>query len=171
MARKKQQNIYPVKSLEEANQTLEKIAALQRSINVKELSMNEQIDLIKAKTEIETVKDYTELQALVYGLEVFSKENKARLFDKKRSIDLNFGSIGFRKGTKLATMAKTTWKKVVELLEEKGMVSGVRIKKTANKDVMNEWTDEKLEKVNVQRKTTDTFWYEINEEDVQVANG
>lgn len=171
MARKKPLNIYPVKTLEDANEALEQISAFQRTVDTEELAMNEKIDAIKAKTEMSVAAHQKKIQAMENGLQAFCEFNKDNLFEKKRSIELNFGTIGFRKTTKLAPKPKITWKRVLELLEEKGFKSGIRVKKSANKEVLNEWSDEKLDKVNVIRKKSDEFWYDPKEEELQKVEG
>ncbi|MCG8642488.1 MAG: host-nuclease inhibitor Gam family protein [Desulfobacterales bacterium] len=169
MPRRKPMNVYPVKTLEEANDVMEKLAALKRLIDAEEMVMNDEIDAIKARTMAAVSERQKELESYENGLQAFSEQNKSRLFKTSRSIDLNFGQMGFRRATRLATLSKTTWKRVVELLGENGFRSAVRIKRSANKDVLSEWPDEKLERVGVRRKQTDTFWYEIKEE--RLPNG
>ncbi|MCG8643323.1 MAG: host-nuclease inhibitor Gam family protein [Desulfobacterales bacterium] len=164
MARKKPVNVYPIANLDEAGAVLEKMAELKRLIDAEEMVMNDEIDAIKARTEKNVEALQKDMASFENGLQAFSEQNKTRLFKTSRSIDLTFGQMGFRRATKLATLPKTTWKRVVELLEETGLNSGVRVKKSANKDVLAEWPDEKLEKVGVRRKQTDSFWYEIKEE-------
>ncbi|MCG8643218.1 MAG: host-nuclease inhibitor Gam family protein [Desulfobacterales bacterium] len=169
MPRKKPTNVYPINNLDEANQVLEEMAELKRLIDAEEMVMNDEIDAIKAQTEKRVEVLQKEMASFENGLQAFSEQNKTRLFKKNRSVDLTFGQMGFRRATKLATLPKTTWKRVVELLEETGLKSGIRVKKSANKDVLNEWPDEKLEKVGVRRKQTDSFWYEIKEEAIPPA--
>ena len=166
MARKKPLNVYPVKTLEDANEALEQIASLRRFVEAEELIMNEQIDQLKAETEMKTMGNLERIKSLENGLQAFCEFNKAELFKRRRSVDLIFGIIGFRKATKLAPLPKITWARIVEIMEEKGLMSGVRVKKSANKEVMGEWSDEKLGQVNARRVVSDDFWYEIKEENV-----
>jgi len=163
MARKKPLNVYPVKTHEDANEALKKLATLQRTVASEELKMNEQIDGIKAKAAIKAAADQEKIKSLENGLQAFCEFNKESLFTKKRSLDLNFGIIGFRKNSKLAPKPKTTWARIVELMEKKGFKSGIRVKKSANKDAMKDWSDEKLAKVDARRVKSDEFWYETKE--------
>lgn len=171
MARKKLTNYHPVGSLKAANEALEKIAELKRLAEAEIMVMNDEIDGIKAQTESSVEKLHQQIQLYENGLQLFSECRKDELFKKRRSIDLLFGTFGFRKSTKLVTTARTKWARVVELLEEKGLKSGIRIKKSANKDVLGEWSDEKLAQVNVKRKEDDVFWYEVNEEELPEPEG
>ena len=164
--RKKLLNIYPVKTLSDANQALEVMADIQRKIETEEIRLNKKIDAAKACAVSNTAQLHNQLQAMENGLQAFAEYNKPQIFKQKRSIFLNFGVIGFRKSTQLKPMPKTTWQKVVELLNSQGLTSGIRVRESVNKEVLNEWSDEKLEKVSVKRHETDTFWYEIKEDEL-----
>ena len=165
--RKKPLNVFPVKSVEDANQTLREIAMIEREISAIETRMNENIDKIKAKAKMKAASYEKQLQGLENGLQAFSEFNKPKLFEKKKSMSLNFGSLGFRKNTVLKPMPKFTWAKVLEILKAKGLNSAIRTKETPNKDILGEWSDERLSIVSVRRVSSDQFWYTVNEEELK----
>lgn len=165
--RKKPQNVFPVKSVEDANAVLKDIAYYKREIAAIESSMNSDIDKIKAdaKTKAAAIED--KVKELESGLRAFSEYRKADLFKSRRSLSLNFGSFGFRRTTCLKPKPKTTWARVLGILKEKGFISAVRVKESPNKEVLAEWSDERLEEVAVRRVKKDQFWYEVDEEAIE----
>ena len=167
MARKKPGNEFKIKSLDEVNAALEEIAKLQRYIKAVEADMNGDIDAIKAGAESVAAQHMEKLTALEAGIQAYAEYNKAELFRNKKSIPLNFGVIGFRMSQKLKPAPKTTWKRILEILKEQGLKSAIRVKEDVNKDVLGEWSDERLESVNVQRVRKDQFWYEVAEEELK----
>lgn len=168
MARKKPSNEFKIKSLDEVNAALGDIAQLQRRISAVEAEMNDDIDAIKAAAEAVAAQYMEKLTGLEAGIQAYAEYNKAELFRNKKSILLNFGVIGFRMSQKLKPGPKTTWKRILEILKEKGLKSAIRLKEDVNKDVLGEWSDERLESVNVQRVKKDQFWYETAGEELEV---
>ena len=52
-------------------------------------------------------------------LQSYATENQAKLFDKKKSLDMAHGTIGFRTGTpKLKTLRGFTWASALQLVKE-----------------------------------------------------
>lgn len=105
-------------------------------------------------------------------LQFFAEKNKA-LFDKKRSIDLTHGVLGFRKGTpKLKTKKGITWAAVVELAREFAP-DWIRTKEEAAKDVMIATREEpgvveRLDKIGVYVDSDESFFVELKKEEVVV---
>jgi phage host-nuclease inhibitor protein Gam len=167
--RKKPLNVFPIKSMNDANDALGEIAKQQRILADIETKMNDDIDAIKATATAKATVHEKKLQGFENGLQAFSEYSKDDLFQNKKSIELSFGTIGFRKASKLKPMTKNTWARVLEILKEKGLKSAIRVKESPNKEILGEWSEEKLSTVNVQRKTVDQFWYEVKEEDLKVG--
>lgn len=176
--KKRTENFQAIKDLEQANEGMREIADLNRQIEAENLVMNEKIDGIKEETEAVVTPLAERIEALVNGLQMFCEINEDVHFKDARSINLNNGTMGFRKSTKLDTFKpkgekkKPTWASVVATLEEKGegYHQAVKVTKSANKEVLGEWTDEKLAEVCVKRKTTDNWWYETVKTEVKGAS-
>lgn len=168
--RKKPLNVFPVKNLEDANKVLARIAHHQREVAAIEADMNKHIDRIKADAKTKAAGHEEKIQGFENGLQAFSEYRKDELFQKARSIPLNFGNIGFRKSTSLKPAVKHTWAMVLGIIKDKGFKTAVRRKESVNKDVLGEWPDDRLEQVSVRRVSTDQFWYEINEEELEAGN-
>lgn len=67
--------------------------------------------------EIEVIKE--EQKALLNALQAFAEENKDEIFSNKRSLELNFGTIGFQKSSTLVCKAGMNWEKVLDLAKSK----------------------------------------------------
>lgn len=171
MTRRKPAPVYPVKSLTEANEALKEIANLSRGINVIETHMNEDIDSIKAQAAEETAPLKARMAALENGLMFFSEAQKEDLFREKRSVELDYGSLGYRRSTALTTAKGTTWKQVLGKLEELQFTEAIRIKREPDKDVLAKWAPERLNLIGVVTVNKDTFWYELNQEKLADLEG
>lgn len=105
-------------------------------------------------------------------LQFFAEKNKS-LFDKKRSIDLTHGVLGFRRGTpKLKTRKGITWAAVVELAKEFAP-DWVRTKEEPAKDVMLAMREEpeaieRMNKIGVLVDADESFFVELKKEEVVV---
>ena len=165
--RNKPSNVCPVKSIEDVNDALAKIATHQRELAAIEGEMNNDIDRIKAAAKAKAADHEEKVKALEGGIQAFSEMKKDDLFKKTRSIPLNFGTIGFRKSTSLKPMVKNTWAMVLGMLKERGLNTAIRVSESVNKEVLSEWPDDRLGTVSVRRVSTDQFWYEVNEEELE----
>jgi phage host-nuclease inhibitor protein Gam len=155
-----------IDGLDEANVALADIAELGRRMRAIEGEMNAQIDTIKREAEERAAPLRDELVALEHGLKAFAEYHKDNLCKDRRNVELTHGSFGFRKSTELKPAPKTTWGAITERIEQLGLLTGLRIRKTPNKEVMREWPDERLTELGVRRVSKDQFWYELGEVDL-----
>ncbi len=51
-------------------------------------------------------------------------------------------------------------------MEELGFEEGIRIRRDPNKETLRTWTEERLALIGCLIREKDTFWYEINEQEV-----
>lgn len=163
MARVKPQNIQPVHSIEEANSALCEIGELKRITADIENRLNDDIAALKAQAAEEAAPHNSRRAALENGLLAFAEFRKDKIFKDKRSVKLDYGELGYRKSTELATMKGFTWKLVLGKLKELAFKEAVRTKEEPDKDVMSQWPEERLNLVGVERKEKDAFWFEIDE--------
>lgn len=166
MARVKPNNLFPVKDLPAANAALAEIAVLKRHIERIEGEMNAQIDRLKAATEARAATHQTKLASIEGGLLAFAEHNKAELFAEKRSRELDFGALGYRRSKEVKPKSKHTWKMVLGRIKELHFSAAIRIDEAVNREVLHQWTDERLELVGAQRVEKDTFWYEIDKQKI-----
>ncbi|BBO74701.1 hypothetical protein DSCW_21180 [Desulfosarcina widdelii] len=166
MGRVKPNNLYPIKDLSAANAAMAEIAVTKRGIADLENYMNDRIDRIKAETEVEAAPLQARLASIEGGLLAFAEHNKAELFKTKRSRELDFGSLGYRRSKELKPKTKTTWKMVLGRIKEMGFAMALRVKETVNREELHTWTDERLDLIGCRRVEKDQFWYEIDEKKI-----
>lgn len=168
MARQKPE-AHIIGTVKQAEAALQEIAGIERRIASHEAHMNEVIDNAKANAKALCDPLVERRKALATGLATFATLNKADLFAKRKSITLGFGTIGFRKVTRLKALAKVTMARVLERLHECGFKDAIRTKESVDKEVMRDWPDERLETVGMQRVSSDDFYYELDQEAVENA--
>lgn len=166
MARRKPKTLYPVKDLKAANTTMAEIGALKRRIAEFEAMMNEEIDRIKAGAEAEVAPLMQQVKEMEAGLTAFAEYNKNELFAKKRSVELDFGTLGYRRSKEIRPKPKHTLAMVLHRLKELGFNMAIRNKASVNKEELHGWPDERLDLVGARRVEKDEFWFEINEQKI-----
>ena len=165
MAKRKKPKVKVKKitSLSEADAVLKRLAELNNNIKKIEAETDNKINEIKeaAKKEAEPILE--EIEALEHSLAVYSEYNKEELFKDKKTIELTFGLFGFRQSTSIIIKKNT-----LELLKQHGFKEAIKIKESVNKEVMREWSDERLNLVNAKRVVKDSFWVEVKENPVDL---
>jgi len=154
--------------LPQADEALRQLAEIAREQERIENGLNDQIDQLKAAAKAQLAPLSASRKRLEDALAVFGTQRKADLFpeNKKRSQELTFGTIGFRKSNSLRLLAKHTWAQVLQRLQDLGFKEGVRTKLEVDKDALRGWPDGKLEDVGVKRETTDEFFIELKAEEL-----
>lgn len=158
-----------IKDLTEANDILGQIAALKRDLTLVETGLNEAIDGLKAKAEIEAKPLKAEINELGTALEAFATYHKVELFKDKRSIELAHGIISWRKSTEIKPLSQHTFAMVLGYIKAFGLWEAIRTKEDVNRDELHTWSDEKLEMVGARRVEKDVFGYELKREDMDAA--
>lgn len=109
--------VMTVKTIEDAEAVMAEYAiadAKLRKINAK---MDEQITAIRQKYADEIQEQIAKRDNHLDDLHLFAESNP-QLFEKKKSLELTHGLIGFRTGTpKLKLVKKMNWQGVLELLK------------------------------------------------------
>jgi len=164
--RQKPNNLIHLPDIHAVDGALSELCELTRSIESTEAAMNAEIDSLKAKAAAEIQPAQARKGALEAGLEAFGKYNKT-MFDHIRSKELVYGTIGFRKSRQLRPMPKKTWAKVLGLIKQYGHDTAIRKKEKPNKEVLEQWPDERLKSVGVRWFEKDEFWYELKEETLE----
>lgn len=166
---KPQQLIAPIGSLEEADKALAEIAEIDRVIDAVNGRMNEEIDALKKETQASIAPHAERKEALGAGLYNFAELHKADLFAKRKSCELDFGLIGYRKTSALELLKKisASWKVVLERIKECDLMEAVRLKEEVDKETMSKWPPERLALVGVKREERDEFYYETKQEVVE----
>ena len=155
-----------IKSLEEADSILARIAAQKRSINLIEAGMNDDIDIIKVKAAEQAEPYRQEVMALEQALARYADYNKTELFKAKKSLDMTFGSIGFRASSKLKLLSKWSWERVLESLRDTKITGCIRIKEEPDKEALKGLDPEHLKRLGCKVVQEDAFFYELAEQEL-----
>lgn len=158
-----------VADLKQAEAALAEMAEIDRTAEAREAAMNAAIDAARTEAKALCEPLAARRKELEQALASFAELNKAELFGKRKSLDLGFGTIGFRLSTSIKTVAKITWDMVLQKLKDFGFTEAVRSKESVDKDVLRGWPDERLATVGARREVRDEFFIEINREAVNPA--
>jgi len=169
MAREKPK-VTVLADLKEADAALAELAGLRRDLAAVEGVMNDAIDTIKAEAKAQSAR----VKDLEAALANFAVARKAELFPKKKSLEMTFGLFGFRQSSKLKTLAKWTWKLVLERLQElaadpegRPYREALRTKVEVDKEQMRDWPEDRLAAVGVHKVAEDEFYYELKAEELR----
>lgn len=163
MARIKPKNMHPVRTVDDAGETLAEIGQIKRILKDLEIRLNEDISALKAEASEEAAPLRSRLEALENGLATFADSRKSELFKDRRSLVLDYGTLGWRRSSELAPIKGSTWKTILGRLKDLAFSDVIRIKEAPDREAMATWPDERLELVGCQRLEKDTFWYELDE--------
>lgn len=154
----------------QADEALRQLAEITREQARIETGMNDQLDQIRAAAKVQQEPLAASRKRLEEALAVFCLQRKDELFGvRKRSLELVFGTLGFRKATSLRLLAKHTWAQVLQRLQDLGLTGGIRTKLEVDKDELRTWPAERLETVGVKLDTVDEFYLELKQETLQDA--
>ena len=160
MARLKPQ-VGKIETLDQANLVLKEIGILERELESIDSEAHKQIAEIKE----EAVKKGQNIRKRISddseSLGAFAAYNKNEIFKERKSIQLSFGSFGYRKSTSIS-VKKTT----LELLKKLNLDKYIRVKEEPDKDAMANLDDETLAQVDSVRKVKDDFFCEADKEEI-----
>lgn len=154
----------PIHSLSDMDAALAQIAARRRQIDLVSLGAAEQIDEIKTRAAAETEPIRLEIAALELAIGRFAEAGKAELFGKRKSIQLQFGIVGFRASSKLKTLRKWTFERVLTTLRDTGMREYIRVKEEVDKEKLKGLSPETLAGIGCTVVSEDVFFYELPEQ-------
>lgn len=119
MATRQKKTLIQGITAEQANEAFAAYAKADASIN----KINAEIELYVAKLREKKADELTRLteerEQAFDTLQAYALENQAELFQKKKSLEMTHGTIGFRTGTpKLKTFKGFTWASALQLVKE-----------------------------------------------------
>ncbi|MBN2244554.1 MAG: host-nuclease inhibitor Gam family protein [Candidatus Aminicenantes bacterium] len=150
-----------IKNLEDANMALKTIGLLERELAQIDGEADKAISKIKEEAVKKGGPVRKQIEALSASIGAFAQYNREDLFSNKKTIELSFGSFGFRKSTSIR-IKKTT----IGLLKKLKLMDYIRIKEEPDKEAMAKLTDENLAKVDASRKVKDDFFCEADKEEI-----
>lgn len=169
--RKKPANLVHIKDLKEADNALLELAANARALQRLQDELNKRIDKLKAQFEEDSRDLIARSEALGNGLHAYAEHNKAELFAKRRSVELTFGTIGYRESSEVKPVPKSTWEKVLAALVKGNYDQAIRTKMEVDKEALRTFTAEELAEVGARIVPKDTFWFELKQEQLVDAAG
>ncbi|MCL1813411.1 MAG: host-nuclease inhibitor Gam family protein [Treponema sp.] len=160
MARLKPQ-VGKINTLDEANMVLKEIGLLEKELECIDGDAHKLIADIKedAAKKGQAIRNRIADDSALIG--AYAKYNQAELFKDRKSVQLSFGSFGFRKSTSIS-VKKTT----LELLKKLKLTKCIRIKEEVDKEAMSILDDETLAQVDSVRKVKDDFFCEADKEEI-----
>lgn len=154
-----------LKSWEEVDACLKVMGDAENQISVITAEMNAAIAEAKKEAE-EKAAQYKEMIKQNEGkIKEFTTVRKEDM--KGKSLQLTFGTVGFRQSTKLSLPQDTG--KVILKLRENGMADCINVKETINKDMVKSYPEEDILKIGGYLQKTDTFWYETDKDTLAEA--
>lgn len=150
-----------LETLEDVNLAMRDIGLWQRELDAIDTQANKEIAEVKTKASKagEPLRD--KISATVAKIQAFAEYNKDEYFVDRKSVDLSFGTMGWRKSTSIS-VKKTT----LELLKKLKMNKCIRVKQEPDKEAMAVLDDETLASVDAVRKVKNDFFVEAKTEEV-----
>lgn len=157
---------FMVTDLTEAEAALKELAALERETRAIADSLNAEIDALKDAARTAATPREERKKVLAEALAVFLRIQRDALPRGRKSVELAFGTIGFRASTSLCQMKGVTPAMTLERLREAGLWGGIRRREEADKDAMRAWPLQRLALVGLTRREREQFFIELKEEAV-----
>lgn len=169
MARKRLENTLPaLKSWDDVDYALMRIGSEQRSVEAIEAEMQIAIDRAKKEAADQAEPHKQLITQLEQQINAFTEEHRSDMGDKK-SKTLNFGSVGFRKSTKITLpKAKTRLAEIIDMLRGRGMTDCIRVDDPKiDKEALKKYPESDIIAVGAGLKVEDVMWYEVDREKIE----
>ena len=157
-----------IASREEADGALQEIAAAERRVAVTEKVAGETIDRLRTLLVSDTAGARQAIADRVAALEKWAEANKEELFKEPRSIEMNFGTVGFRwTPWKIATLGKLKVETIIAKIRAAKLNELIRTKEEVDKEKAVNYTPEDLARCGLKKTRKDEFFYEVKKEEVR----
>ena len=147
--------------IEDVDLTLKEIGLLERELDSIDSAAHAEIVKIKEKAANKGEALRKKIVELSGKIGAFAEYNREDLFKDRKSLELTFGTFGFRKSTSIS-VKKTT----VGLLKKLNLFDYLNIKETPDKERLAKLDDESLAQVDAVRKVKDDFFCVTNQEQI-----
>lgn len=155
---KSQTVLLPIATWEEADDMIRQIGDRRIAIAKAQAGAKKRIDNIKEILSVETSVAERDIDLYVRSLEAFCAHHQEG-FDGKRSRNMAFGTVGWRKSTKIKTK-KTTLERILDFFGPKRGQQYIRTKQEPDKEALARLDDTQLKQVDCVREVTDDFFVE-----------
>lgn len=161
MARVRIEEKSALKNWEDVDLCLAEIGEKQRSIEKIEAELQESIDHLKLEADMKADPDKKRIAYLEKQIMLFSDAHMEDLDGKKTKV-LTFGSVGYRKSTKiLLPKAAVKLAEIIRALRKKGMTDCiVTPPEKIDKEALKKYPANDITDVGAGVEVKDVFWYE-----------
>lgn len=150
-------SLVPIATWEEADDMVRKVGDLTMDIQTEQANAKVKIDNIKEILAGRTADFESQKDLYVRSLEAFCAHHQDG-FGDKRSRDMAFGKVGWRKSTKITTK-KSTLQRILDVFGRKA-AQYIRTKQEPDKEALAKLDDAQLKTVDCTRVITDEFFVE-----------
>lgn len=169
MARKHIKEAPALKSWEQVDAALREIAENEIAISDVEGEMNRQINGIKATADLEAKPFRDRIDKLGKDVKDYVTAHRDE-FGGKKTMELNFGSTGFRQSTTIGLPRdEEELLDIIRKLKAKKMTDCIVVSETVDKDALRQYGQAIVEQIGAKWKRSDTFWYEANRDKLERA--
>lgn len=168
MARRKpKQQLPALNNWDEVDLAIKTIAEHERAIASIELKMNADIDAAKNAAKAASDPEIAKIAAISRQIEDYAEAHRADLKSKK-SLNLVFGQIGWRKSTSVSLPKdKEAYSELIALLRRVGWHDCViQAPPTISKDMIKAHDFAEAMKLGIAVKIKDDFWIETKRDDL-----
>lgn len=160
MARKHIKEAPVLKNWEQVDTALKEIAENEIALSSIEGDMNRQINGVKIAAAQQAKSHQDRIDKLGKDIKEFVTAHRDEL-GKKKTMELNFGSTGFRQSTTIRLPRdEEELLDVIRKLKARKMTDCIITKETVDKDALRQYGEDKVTAVGAKWKRADTFWYE-----------
>lgn len=151
-----------LQSLSDVDKALKELCALEAEIERIDADGEKLIAAIKAKTA-ETGKPLRErVKEVSATIKAFCDYHKNEYFKDKKSLDLSFGTIGYRLTPPSISISKQT----LALMKQLGLVGYIRVKEEVDKEALLALDDDTLAQIEAVKKQKNEFFVQPKREQV-----
>ena len=156
-----------IESRDDADRALQRIGELRRQIEGAEQDADVELAKIRARLVEDTKLSRDVLAQNEAALEAWAVANKG-LFKEPRSLDLNWGRVGFRLSPwKIVALGKLKAETIIEKIRAAKLPQLIRTKEEIDKEAALNYDNEDLAKCGLKKKQTDDFFFEVKEIEVK----
>lgn len=155
-----------IDDLQRAEGALAEMAAIDGKLAKAEIDMNKAIEAARARAGDVGTPLLNRRKELEAALKSYAKRQKSVLFTSRQSLDLGFGSLGYRNGRKLVQIDGVTQDFTLQKLKDLGFSEAINITESVAREKMEKWPEERLELVGVRWKESISYFVEVNKEKI-----
>ena len=150
----KQQNAIVITTRGEADALLQDIAQAARRIAVTEKVASETVDRVRRLLLLDTAGARQTIADSEAAIKAWAEANKTELFTEPRSLDLNWGRLGFRwTPWKIKFLNKLKVETIVEKLRANKMRHLIRVEESVDKEKALNYDNETLAPLGMKKPT------------------